>query len=111
MGKIYTINELVNVISPIAEKHNVSRVYLFGSYARGEANEESDIDLRIDAAQIKTLFALGGLYADLEEALGKSLDLVTTEALIKKKEDPLTRRFIRNMRKDEKLLYEKVISG
>lgn len=111
MGKIYTINELVNVISPIAEKHNVSRVYLFGSYARGEANEDSDIDLRIDAAQLKTLFALGGLYADLEEALGKSLDLVTTEALRKKKEDPLTRNFIRNMRKDEKLLYEKDISS
>lgn len=111
MGKIYTIKELVNVISPIAEKHNVSRVYLFGSYARGEADEESDIDLRIEAAQLNTLFALGGLYADLEEALGKSLDLVTTEALRKKKEDPLTRKFIRNMRKDEKLLYEKVISS
>lgn len=111
MGKIYTIKELVNVISPIAEKHNVSRVYLFGSYARGEADEESDIDLRIDADQLNTLFALGGLYADLEEALGKSLDLVTTEALRKKKEDPLTRKFIRNMRKDEKLLYEKVISS
>lgn len=80
LGKIYTINELINVISPIAEKHNVSRVYLFGSYARGEADEESDIDLRINADQPNTLFALGGLYADLEEALGKSLDLVTTEA-------------------------------
>lgn len=32
------------VISLIAEKYNVSRVYLFGSYARGEADEESDID-------------------------------------------------------------------
>lgn len=84
MGKIYTFNELVNVISPIAERHNVSRVYLFGSYARGEADEQSDIDLRIEAPQLHTLFALGGLYADLEEALGKSLDLVTTEALRKK---------------------------
>lgn len=111
MGKIYTINELVNVISPIAEKYNVSRVYLFGSYARGEADEDSDIDLRIEAPQLKTLFALGGLYADLEEALGKSLDLVTTEALRKKKEDPMTRRFIRNIREDEKLLYEQVVSN
>lgn len=111
MGKIYTVSELIKVISPIAEKHNVSRIYLFGSYARGEADEESDIDLRVEAAQLNTLFALGGLYSDLEEALGKSLDLVTTEALRKKKEDPLTRKFIRNMRKDEKLLYEKVVSN
>ncbi len=108
MGKVYTINELEHIISPIAEKHNVSRVYLFGSYARGEADEKSDIDLRVDAEHLKTLVALGGLYADLEEALGKSLDLVTTEALRKKKEDPLTRRFIKNIRKDEKLLYEKI---
>ena len=110
MGKVYTIKELVSVISPIAEKHNVSRVYLFGSYARGEADEASDIDLRIEASQLNTLFALGGLYADLEEALGKTLDLVTTEALRKKSEDPLTRKFIKNIRKDEKLLYEKATS-
>lgn len=111
MGKIYTIEELANIISPIAQKHNVDRVYLFGSYARGEADDESDVDLRVDAAGVHEFFGLGGLYADLEDALGKSLDIVTTEALRKKKEDPLTRRFIRNIRRDEKLLYEKITAN
>lgn len=108
MDKIYTIDELKSIISPIAEKHNISRVFLFGSYARGEADEKSDVDLRVDAENIRNLFQLGGLYSDLEEALGKSLDLVTTEALRENKEEPLTRRFIRNIRKDEKILYEKI---
>lgn len=106
MDKIYTVDEIQEIIIPIAKKHNISRVYLFGSYARGEANEDSDIDLRIDADKLKNLFALGGLYSDLEEALAKSLDLVTTQALRQNKDDPLTRNFIRRMKKDEKLLYE-----
>lgn len=81
------------------------RVYLFGSYARGDATEQSDVDLRVDAEQLKSLFALGGLYADLEEALGKPLDLVTTGALRQNLDDPTTRRFIRNIKREELLLY------
>ena len=48
------------------------------------------------------------LYADLEEALKKSLDLVTTDTLRQNKSDIMTRNLIRNMRKDEKLIYEKL---
>ena len=44
--KIYTIEELREIITPIAIQHNVEKVYLFGSYARGEATENSDVDLR-----------------------------------------------------------------
>lgn len=56
-------------------------MYLFGSYARGEAKEGSDLDFRIDKGRIHGLFALGGLYADLEEAFGVSVDLLTTDSL------------------------------
>lgn len=107
---IYTVDEIRNIITPIARRHRVTRVYLFGSYARGEATEESDIDLRVDAERLHTLFALGGLYADLEAALGKSLDLVTTGALRENLSDPLTRRLVRNMKKEEYLLYEDATS-
>lgn len=109
--RIYTINEIRNIVTPIAKRHRVTRMYLFGSYARGEAESDSDIDLRIDAANITTLFALGGLYADLEEALGKSLDLVTTESLRENLHDPLTRKLVRNMIKDEKLLYKELTTS
>ncbi|MEY8576271.1 nucleotidyltransferase domain-containing protein [Oscillospiraceae bacterium 21-37] len=35
--KVYTINEIKGIVAPIAQKHGVNRVYLFGSYARGDA--------------------------------------------------------------------------
>ena len=49
--KRYSIEELKEVIAPIAEKYHLSKVYLFGSFARGDYNELSDIDLRIDVAE------------------------------------------------------------
>ena len=104
--RVYTVDEIKDIVTPIAKRHRVSRMYLFGSYARGEADGNSDVDLRIDAENLTNLFVLGSLYDDLETALAKSLDLVTTESLRQNLKDPLTQRFIRNMRKDEKLLYE-----
>ena len=104
--KIYSFEEIKSIVAPIAKRYGVDRVYLFGSYARGEADPDSDVDIRIDAEHITDLFGLGSLYADLEAALAKSLDLVTTQALRQNLHDPLTQRLIRNMRKDEKLLYE-----
>ena len=106
MGKIYTMNELENIISPIAEKHNVDRVYLFGSYARGEANDESDIDLLIEGGKIRGMFGLGRLYDELINALGKSIDLVTMEGLNHKANRERTERFRENIAEDEKLIYE-----
>ena len=47
MGKIYTIDEITAAVKPIAEKYGIDKVWLFGSYARGEATEKSDVDLLI----------------------------------------------------------------
>ena len=49
--KIYTLDELKSIIAPIALRYSVDRVYLFGSYARGDADAGSDVDLCIDASQ------------------------------------------------------------
>ena len=43
---IYTISEIQAIVTPIAQKHKLKAVYLFGSYARGTATENSDVDLR-----------------------------------------------------------------
>lgn len=98
----YSLEEIKAIVAPIAEQHGVDRVYLFGSYARGEATAQSDIDLCIDAAAIRGLFALGALYADLEEALNKRLDIVTARSLKYNKDAA----FLDNMRKDRVLIYE-----
>ena len=101
-SNIYTIAEIKDIITPVLKMHGVDRVYIFGSYARGEADEHSDIDLCIDAAAIRGMFALGGLYADLEEVLKKSLDIVTVKSL-KYNTDTA---FLENMQKDRVLIYE-----
>jgi len=75
-----TINEIRIKAAPIAKKYGVARMYLFGSYARGDATASSDLDFRIDKGQVSG-FAIGGLYGDLEEAFGKSIDLATTKSL------------------------------
>lgn len=97
MDSVYTIDEIRNIVAPIAKAHDVGRIYLFGSYARGEATPESDIDLRVDKGNLKGLFALGALYADLEDGLGKKLDLLTTGSL--------EQRFLQSIAKEEILIY------
>ena len=61
---VNTVSEIEAIIRPIAEKLGLKAVYLFGSYARDEATENSDIDLLVDTTgtQIKSLFSLGALY-------------------------------------------------
>lgn len=80
---VYTIDDLRRIIAPIAERYGLRAVYVFGSYARGEANADSDIDLLVDltGTNIRSLFALGSVYCDLESALGKSIDLIPVSSL------------------------------
>lgn len=109
--KVYTVDELRSIVSPIAKRHSISRVFLFGSYAWGEATPCSDVDLRVDADTIHSLFDLGGLYAELEATLGKSLNLVTANALRQNLNDPATRKFVRSIKSEELLLYEHMCKG
>lgn len=106
MGKIYTIDELKMIISPIAQKYDINRVCLFGSYARGEADDNSDIDLLIEGGKIRGAFGLVKLYDELENAFGKSVDLVTMEGLNHKANREHNERFRKNVEEDEKLIYE-----
>lgn len=106
MEKIYAMNELQAIICPILRDYGVRRAYLFGSYARGEATEQSDIDLRIDGGRIRSMFGLGALYHELTRALKKPVDLVTTEALSHDSNAARTKRFRVRMEEDEKLIYE-----
>lgn len=74
---ILTIDEIREKIRPICEQYKIEKVWLFGSYARGEAREDSDVDFHIKVNEGTTLFQLGGIYADLEEAMGKEIDIIT----------------------------------
>lgn len=65
----------------LAAKHGATDVRLFGSVARGEANEGSDIDLLVRMEPGRSLFDLGALVVDLEELLGCRVDVVTERGL------------------------------
>lgn len=106
MEKIYALDEIRAIIHPILQSYGVSRAYLFGSYARGEATGQSDIDLRIDSEKIKSMFGLGALYHDLTKALKKPVDLVTTESLLHAANAVRMERFCSRIKEDECLIYE-----
>lgn len=95
--KVVTIEEIKSIVEPIARKYGVERVYLFGSYARGDVTENSDVDLRVDKGSLKGMFALCGLYTEIEEALQIKIDILTTGSL----EDD----FLSKIQKEEVLLY------
>ena len=97
MAAKYSIEELQSIIVPLAQKYGAERIFLFGSYARGDMTNSSDIDLRIDKGSIRGL-ALAGLLVDLEDALGIPVDLIPTTSL--------DTRFLESIHPDEVLLYD-----
>jgi predicted nucleotidyltransferase len=74
---VYSIEQIKERVTPVAQSYGVDRVMLFGSYARGEATENSDIDLHVWSGNIRGLFQLSGFMLDLKDALGKEVDVVT----------------------------------
>ncbi len=67
----------------IAKKHGVKSVRVFGSVARGEATEGSDLELLIEVGGPTTPWFPGGLVAELEELLGCAVEVVEVDALRK----------------------------
>ncbi len=72
------ISEIQKVVVPIARHYGVKRLYLFGSYAKGTANEKSDIDLLVEKGKPMSLLQLSGMRQMVQEALQLSVDLITT---------------------------------
>ena len=75
---IYTIDEIKNKTAPIAKEFGVSRMSLFGSYARGEATDDSDVDLYIDRGKLSNLLQYFAFVDELENVLHCHVDVVTT---------------------------------
>ena len=95
--KIYTLDEIKAIAHPIAQRYGIAALYLFGSYARGEATPQSDIDFRVDRGNMVDLLELGGLFSDLEDSFQKNLDVLTTQML--------SPSFLNSIRAEEVLIY------
>ncbi len=68
-------------ILQIAAQHGARNVRLFGSVARGDARPDSDIDMLVELEPGRSLFDLGGLLVDLQDLLGRDVDVVTENGL------------------------------
>lgn len=97
MERTLDLDKIRSTVTELGEQYGAERIYLFGSYARGEASPRSDVDLRIDKGRIRGLFALSGLRLALEERLGAKVDLLTTGSL--------DEQFLDRIRPEEVLLY------
>lgn len=95
--KIYTLDEIKAIAHPIAARYGIAALYLFGSYARGEATPHSDLDFRVDRGDLVDLLELGGLFSDLEDSFDKNLDVLTTQML--------SPAFLNSIRREEVLIY------
>ena len=94
---VYTVEQIRHIAAPIAQSYGLKSLSMFGSYARGEASAESDVDLRLDKGNLRGLFQLAGLQLALENRLGKKVDLLPS--------DSLDDRFLSRIRREEVMLY------
>lgn len=87
-------------IVPVLRKTPVTKAYLFGSMARGEADETSDIDVLVEDPEFSlSLFDLAGLVHDLSEVCGRKVDVVPRDSVSK---------YIRpNVESEKVLFYER----
>jgi predicted nucleotidyltransferase len=75
------IDQLKKTLIEVLKRHDVKKAALFGSVVRGEATEESDIDLLVEFEGRKSLLDLAGLQLELQEALRKKVDVLTYKSL------------------------------
>lgn len=104
---VYTIEQLRERITPVALKYQLPAVYVFGSYARGDATDKSDVDILVDktGTRLRGLFEMGGLYNDLSEAVEKPIDLITTSALEQETNKTKAPWFIETLNRERVQIY------
>ena len=77
---IYTIPAIKSLLQPIFDGYKIKKAVLFGSYAKGAAAKNSDVDILVDSG-LKGL-AFFGLLEDVVNALDKNVDLLDTSQIV-----------------------------
>lgn len=77
----YDLSELGRTVGPALRRHGVVRAGIFGSTARGEGRDDSDLDVLVEFEGGRTLFDLVDLRDELTRLLGRDADVVTYQSL------------------------------
>ena len=103
----FNLDRIKTLIVPVAKRHKLRSVYVFGSYARNEATEDSDVDLLIDreGSSIHGIFGMNALLGEFKETLGKDVDLVTLQSLRQESTIRSNSDFIENVMKEMVKVY------
>lgn len=92
-----TIDKIKGTVAKFSEKYGVKSAHLFGSYAKGNAGEDSDVDLIIEKGDVQSYDDYCDLKFSIEDELGIRVDLLTTEGVRPK--------FFEMIKNDRILLY------
>jgi predicted nucleotidyltransferase len=106
---IYTLDQIRELVEPVAIKLKLQRLWVYGSYARGEQTENSDIDLLMDdtASTVVSLYDLVNISDEFEKVFNKKIDLVSTGALFHRHTQAGNPDFVRNVSQERVILYAK----
>ena len=75
------MDKVIDKLVSILKKHGAKKIEIFGSYARGEQKETSDLDVIVEFEKRKSLLELVGIEQELEDALGIKVDLLTRASI------------------------------
>jgi hypothetical protein len=95
----YTLDEIKEKTVPIAKSYGIQSLGVFGSYARNEATDDSDVDICVEKGSLRSLIQYFAFVQELEKILGCHVDVITTEI-----EDT---DFLNHVLKERILLYER----
>ncbi|OQO71648.1 nucleotidyltransferase [Enterococcus villorum] len=107
---LFSVEEIKKRVAPVAEKYQIPIVYIFGSYARNEATNESDIDFLVETKgmpESNYWVLYGEFFEELKEAVEHEIDLVEMEALSQPKLTEYQKQFLEKMMKERIKIFEK----
>ncbi|MCL1984182.1 MAG: nucleotidyltransferase domain-containing protein [Methanomassiliicoccaceae archaeon] len=96
-----SVEELRSIIMPIAERHGVDSILLFGSAARGDDDDDSDHDFCVDTGRIEDYDGLAHLVRDMEDLIRSKVDVITLGGI--RPDSGL----MRNLRRDGIVVYSR----